>query len=575
MKQPSPKNERDSTGRRRPSRGQAVRGATAAGVTRSLADPWWRRVFSIDPRSLAAFRIGIGFLLLLDLAIRATDMSAMYTDDGMFSRAEICRRYTTIWNWSFHFGGGSWGFQAALFALAALLALALLIGFETRLATLGSWLMLLSLQHRVPPILNGGDGLLRMLLFWGMFLPLESEWSLDRWRKQRRGWLAPEAKAAPVFSVAAACILLQMAAMYFFSAVFKSNLSWLKGEVIAGALAHDFYAKPLGTALLRYPFILTVMTVGIFVLEWVGPLLLFSPKLTGKLRLAVAGSLAAMHLAIEVTLTVGLFSFVSITGLLLFLPAEFWESPRLRRLRPARPETGPGKEAVALMAPPGAEVGEANSPRSPVGSVERPAGSLAPFRAGEVPWWQSRPVQGVCLVLACYVLFLNLSGLPGRLLGDLAPAQSSFLRTACGLGQKWNMFDEIPSKDGWYVAWARLEDGSEIDLLRDGAPVNWDRPPYPAGMYPNHRWRKCFREMAYFDQMGYQVFRAPVGQYLCRQWNRQQPANRRIAEFDFVYCMESKAEDFGSSKLQVTLRERFRALETATPAGNRPVEGGF
>ena len=97
----------------------------------------------------------MGVLLLADLAVRATDLNAMYTDAGMFSRAEICRLATSIWNWSFHFGGGSAGYQGMLFGIAAVLAIALLIGFETRIATIGSWLMLVSIHHRVPPILSG------------------------------------------------------------------------------------------------------------------------------------------------------------------------------------------------------------------------------------------------------------------------------------------------------------------------------------------------------------------------------------------------------------------------------------
>ena len=40
------------------------------------------RQFEFDPRSLAAFRIGIGTLLVVDLAIRATALEAHYTDVG-------------------------------------------------------------------------------------------------------------------------------------------------------------------------------------------------------------------------------------------------------------------------------------------------------------------------------------------------------------------------------------------------------------------------------------------------------------------------------------------------------------
>src|SRR5262245_1642878 len=210
--------------------------------------PSWKTIlgnlFGIDPRSLAAFRVAMGALLLLDLAIRATDLNVMYTDDGMFSRVEICRRATTVWNWSFHFGSGSWGYQAVLLGIAAALGLMLLTGFETRLATIGSWLMLISIHHRVPAILSGADILLRMLLLWGMFLPLERVWSVDRWLEKLRSNVPTQGGAERVLSIASVAILLQMALMYLFSAIFKSNTQWFRGDVIAGSLAHDFYASP-------------------------------------------------------------------------------------------------------------------------------------------------------------------------------------------------------------------------------------------------------------------------------------------------------------------------------------------
>src|SRR4030095_15198657 len=102
-------------------------------------------------------------------------------------------------------GSGSSGYQVMLLGIAIVLATALLAGFETRLATIGSWLMLVSIHHRVPPILSGAEILLRMLLFWSMFLPLQQMWSLDRRREKRRSGNLPEGR---VLSVASAAILL-------------------------------------------------------------------------------------------------------------------------------------------------------------------------------------------------------------------------------------------------------------------------------------------------------------------------------------------------------------------------------
>lgn len=487
-----------------------------------------RNLFGIDPRSLALFRILIGAILLLDLATRASDLGAMYTDDGMFPRTVICHHYTSFWNWSFHFGSGMWQYQALLFGLAAVLALALTAGFETRFAVVGSWLMLVSLHNRVPPVLSGSDNLLRMLLFWAMFLPLGRVWSVDRRLEQRRGIAATD--QCPVLSVASGAILLQMALMYLFSAIFKSNGAWLQGEAIAGTLEHDFYAKPLGAHLTQFPAALTAMTFGIFAIEWLAPLLLFSPWRTARLRPGMIAVLAAMHIGIEACLTVGLFSLVSLAGLALFLPAGLWNSRLLSRLQ--RGSTPANKPPVA---------------------DER--GMLTPSR--RLP---PRIAQGACTALFVYVLAININSLPGHVLARLNLERWEPFWTALGLGQKWGMFDQVPSKDGWFVARAELLDGSEVDLLRKGAAVDWKRPEFPALNYPNHRWRKCFREMAYFDELGYQMFRAPVARFLCRDWNGRHALQKQVGRFEFIYCTATTADAAQASASRI-LRERLVHLD--------------
>jgi hypothetical protein len=494
--------------------------------------PIVRNLFGIDSRSLALFRVAMGALLLVDLAIRATDLNAMYTDHGMFPRGLIRHHFTSSWNWSFHFASGSWADQAVLFGVAAALALALLVGFQTRLAVIGSWLMLVSLHHRVPPINSGADNLLRMLLFWAMFLPLGRAWSLDRWLEKRRGRAAIRSDETQVLSVASAAILLQMALMYLFSGIFKFNTDWLSGEAIAGTLAHDFYGTPLGERLLQFPRLLAGLTWLTLALECGSPVLLFFPKYTARFRLGVVAALAAMHIGIWLLMMVDLFSPVALAGLTLFLPAEFWNSRLFARF--SRPHEGAKDEAAA--------------------KVYVPKG----------PPLLRRAAQGLCAILMVYVIAVNINTLPSRPLAALAPQTWKPLATGCGLRQKWGMFSEVPSKDGWYVARAKLKDGAEVDLLRGGAPVDWTRPDFPAGIYPNHHWRKVFREMAYYDELGYQVFRAPVAKFLCRSWNGRHDADTQIAEFEFIYCIESHPNATSGSATQ-TIRERLVHLDFSRP----------
>ena len=533
MKKQLPRNQRkSSTSGRTPGR------APVTGIgDSSPKTAWLKKLFGIDPRSLALFRVLAGLMLLIDLAIRATDLRAMYTDAGMFPREEMHWRITSVWNWSLHFGSGAAWFQAVLFGIAGILAVALLAGFATRIATIGSWLMLVSIQHRAPAILSGAEILLRMLLFWAMFLPLERAWSLDRWRAARNGGGAPHSEPEPVVSIACAAILLQMGLMYLFSAISKSNGQWVHGEALAGILSHDFYGKPAAGWLLRFPELLKFLTWGTLTLEWAAPLLLFFPKGTPQLRLGAICGLALMHVGIGACLEVGLFSYVSLAGLSLFLPAEFWNGRVLGHATQTAPVAENRKESTR------------KHPRL--------------FQAA----------QGLCVLALIYVLALNLNGLSRKVLAPFDPEDWRVLRTGVGLSQSWGMFGEIPSMDGWYVARAKLKDGSTVDLLRNGAPLDWTRPKVPARMYPNHYWHKLFREMCYFDDQGFQVYRAPVAEYLCRNWDARHPAEKQVTEFEFIFCVMEKERAANTLNPRIYRRQLVRL--DYSPGNDRPVVSGY
>ena len=57
-------------------------------------------LFGAEPRSLAVFRIVLAFLALADLAGRATDLSAHYTDKGILPRAALLEGVLSRWAFS-------------------------------------------------------------------------------------------------------------------------------------------------------------------------------------------------------------------------------------------------------------------------------------------------------------------------------------------------------------------------------------------------------------------------------------------------------------------------------------------
>lgn len=448
------------------------------GIAARIEHALGRRV-AVDARALAAFRVALGALLVADLLLRARDLTAFYTDAGVLPRALLFEVTGPYWL-SLHVVSGAATVQALLFALAGAVAVALAVGYRTRAATVVSWLLLLSLQHRNPVVLNGGDILLRMLLFWGMFVPLGARWSVDARRQ--------DGTTTRVASVGTAALLLQVVAMYFANGLLKLGGDlWRSGEAIRYVFSLDQFTFLLGNHLAAYPTLLIVLAEAWLVMVVCSPLLVV---LLGKYRGLFALAFVGGHLGMALTMRLGIFPFVAVAALLLFFPPSVWDAATAR-------------------------LGETSLAR---GSARVLAGldAALPAVSAAVPGWlvAVRRRGGPALVVAVGVLVLavNAAALGATTLPDAAEP----VTTATGLDQRWNMFAPNPLQtDGWYVAPADLENGSTVDAIH-GGPVTWERPPDLAATYPNARWRKYLGNL---QGDGYAVHRDDFAQYLCERWN--------------------------------------------------------
>ena len=126
-------------------------------------------LFAIDLSSLALTRIAAALLVLVDLIWRSTSLTAFYSDRGLVPRAAVYQRLPNSWELSLHLMSGRIEVQALLFVISGILALMLLAGYKTRSASFWTWLLFTSLNSRNFYVVHGGDSLLNVLLFWGMF----------------------------------------------------------------------------------------------------------------------------------------------------------------------------------------------------------------------------------------------------------------------------------------------------------------------------------------------------------------------------------------------------------------------
>ncbi len=216
--------------------GARQQGESARGTTDSLAV----RLFGIDPRTLALFRVLLGLVLLYDIGQRCLDFTAMYTEAGVMPQAVVRRMLgASSWAWSLYFVTPAWWFQGFLLGLTLLAAAALLIGYRTRTATFLAWLLVTSLHIRAPATVIGGDALLAMLLLWSIFLPLGATWSFDALHRPR-----PQPMVRHVAGAAAMGI---MAAMYFMTGISKSNDIWTSGQALQHVFGYGLIARPLAS----------------------------------------------------------------------------------------------------------------------------------------------------------------------------------------------------------------------------------------------------------------------------------------------------------------------------------------
>ena len=176
-------------------------------------------MFGIDVRSLAAFRMCIGLVMGLDtgkqlcsahcihprdlylilvvcfflkivlkkwdpythhttnttppffaVLLRMADVCAHYSDKGVLP-THVAREHMlgAGTQFSLLFINGSCGFAAGFFLFTFAVSMMLVVGYHTRLAGFLTWVCCVSIHVRNLNVLNGGDHIIRLLLFF-MFL---------------------------------------------------------------------------------------------------------------------------------------------------------------------------------------------------------------------------------------------------------------------------------------------------------------------------------------------------------------------------------------------------------------------
>jgi hypothetical protein len=457
-------------------------------------------------------------ILLADLVFRSRVLVPMYTDSGVLGR-EALREFVAAadgqglyqWGtgtWSLHMAFGEPGPILALFVIAGIFAILLALGQWTRLATIASFALLVSLHNRNPFTLTSGDTMLRVVMFWAMFLPLGKIWSLDAWRARRRGAAPPE--STRYASAATAGLVFQVFILYFFTGLAKWNELWWDGNAMYVVLNLSIYAREFGRELRNWPALHQFVSVATVATEVFFPPLLLIGYRNAWWRWLNLVTFCGLHIAVLLSMSIGLFSFICCAIWLALIPGSFWDFLRI----PA-PRSGPEAPSTLGVAP------------NPLARCARVVANY--FCVAMIVFMLVWNVLNIFPRWVSYETERLVDGVPQKqVIQRSNPLLSAYewCGQALGVGQFFQMFGTPYRDDPWFIYRAKLVNGATVDIFNGGRNIGPHDPPKGISAMPIFHWRKLHHDLV--DNAAWGI-RQRLLDYQIEQWNRNHSPEEQVA----------------------------------------------
>ncbi len=300
---------------------------------------------SCDPASCVLLRICYSLLMIIYAGVLLGDASTWFSTEGVLTPSSATSDLRVKpWSIFFVVEPSPWLVQGSVILLL-LCSCSMLVGFFSRMQALLIFVLLTSLHHANPLVLDGEDTVFRLFAFFLALMPLDYSWSLSahlRRTIQRRfgrtgGDLSVTENGSDLHKQTAwalRLVQLQMALIYLSAAWSKTaGHTWQSGSALYYVFQlGDLYGRgPVPAVLTETEWLIRGATWGVVLLEAALPFLLFfRPTRTLGLALGVL-----LHLSIEYAMHLFLFQWIMIVGLLSFARPIRLFQPRASTSKPA------------------------------------------------------------------------------------------------------------------------------------------------------------------------------------------------------------------------------------------------
>jgi hypothetical protein len=529
---------------------------------------WWRALreiyFTVDPRSLGAFRIALALVLLLDLARRWAELSFWYVNTGLLPNHTLLWRPPAKHLFSLFFGVSNPAEAHVGFALCAIVYVLFLVGYRTRWVHLLVLVARVSLNTRLAVVENGGDMVMNLLCLLTLPLPLGARFSLDavalaRNEQRATGLVAPlphfvpERARHPIVSLAVLGLLLQFAFIYFFNAASKDGSAWKDGSAVHYALHQDKLVTWTGVWMREHlpPLAIRGLTRGVLVTEWAAFLLIITPFNWREARLVAVCVLPALHLGFALGLNLGGFSPAMMSFYPLLLASKHWDALEHRF----------GGRAARVWARFEQRFGRALNELRPPTEWRRPELRQALWNGA---------IALMLVAIASEVLIDN--GPVPKALRLPQPAWAKAVIEYPRVLQGWRMFASEPSRtDSMIYVDATTAEGAHVDPYN---AVASDQLNPAGGVVPRHMGQSQFFVM-FSDRIAtgyFAPYRQAFSEWLLAYPDRTGKPRDCLLAYD-VYLVTDHSPGFGSNEPpRPAQRERFMTYSAPADSPCREVK---
>ncbi len=317
--------------------------AAAEGSFNVFSAAYW--FGELDLRPLGLMRIVFGAVLVVSVADIAPVLATFLSDDGVMPRHALLDGVARGDRFSLLFAVGPHWLLVAVFVATLLSLASFCVGYRTRLSNLVAFVLTCSLHERNLMAFDGADNVIRVMLFWMLFMPSGARYSIDAVLSGARGEPVRETAAALPMRIGQ----LQIAWVYANTVMHKwPGASWHDGTALHAALGLDhLFVRTLGKMLFHVPWVTALGTRFAVVAERSFLPLVFLPLFQtrairawlDKRSTAMRGTLVllfqptykalailygtALHLGIALMMSVGNFSYVMIASYLLLFETSW------------------------------------------------------------------------------------------------------------------------------------------------------------------------------------------------------------------------------------------------------------